>query len=175
MKEAKIQSHFLKLKGAVMKKSTKILYQITLCYDKFTKRMFINLSKNFNTVKRAHLFKASSVIVMLLLVGRSIDVMSERNVHSNTTLVHSLAMTPKNPKRMNPVAFLTAQVFSSLLVPLNVVVVPEMSTMKALNVLLFHVHMSLSTAAPTLKLSNVRVYSSINGRASIVGQVPHLS
>ena len=71
-------------------------------------------------------------------------------VRSNTTVVHSLAVTLKNWKTMDPVAFLTLEVFSSLL-PLKAVVVPEMSTMKALGILLFHVSMSLRTATLSLK------------------------
>ena len=78
-------------------------------------------------------FETSPVIAVLFLVGRSINVTSEGNICSNTTLVHSLTVMLKHPRTANPVALPAVQAFSTLL-PLKMVVAPEMSTRKALGI-----------------------------------------
>ena len=82
---------------------------------------------NYSSVKRDHAFKGSPVIAILFLVGQSTGMMSEGNVGSETTLIHSLVVLLKKTKTMNPVALPTVQGFSSCLGPLKAVVVPELS------------------------------------------------
>ena len=144
------------LKGAVVQKSkTFFCAESVFVMAGFDWKIFLNLVKDFNTVKRARLFKASPVMSVIFLVGQSIDV---TNGGTFTPTLHwyiVLGVLLKNPRTANPVTLPTVHASSSLLLPLKVVVPPEMLTRKALGVLLFCICMSLRTAAPSLKLGNL--------------------